>query len=98
MDAMSTRVLRAEHVTCPKCLNRRQPGRVAHCAAATERKVGNETYVEGWPGGCPYLSGALRPDELLPTVRRALPEPAETPPHRVDAFAAAVAREERRGW
>lgn len=95
---MSAVPTRSEHVRCPKCKGQRQPNRVAFCAAATERKVGEWTHVEGWPGGCPYLSGALRPDEPLPQLRRALPEPAELPAHRVDAFAAAVAREERRGY
>lgn len=95
---MSLPIIRLQDVRCPKCKGQRQPNRVAFCAAATERKVGEWTHVEGWPGGCPYLSGALRPDEPLPQLRRALPQPAETPPHRVDGFAAAVAREERRGY
>ena len=95
---MSLPITDPRAVRCPKCKGQRQPGRVAFCVAASERKVGDWTHVEGWPGGCPYLSGALKPHEPLPSIRRALPEPAETPPHRVDAFAAATAREEWRWW
>jgi hypothetical protein len=89
---MSLLVLRAQDVHCPAC------PRSGPCVAAKARKVGDWLHVEGYPGGCPYLSGALKPGEPLPQDRRALPPPVETPPHRVDGFAAAVAREERRGY
>jgi hypothetical protein len=84
--------IHAKDVHCPAC------PRGGPCVAAKARNVGNWLHVEGYPGGCPYLSGALAPGEPLPQDRKALAPPAEIPPHRVDGFAAAMAREERRGY
>jgi len=71
----------APAIVCPKC-------KTGPCAAAMRKRVASDTRSDTyaftpWPGGCPYMSGALSPHDELPEQRREIPEPLLPPPHRM---------------
>jgi hypothetical protein len=70
---------RAIDVRCPKC--DRGPCQSTTRGATDSRGF---TEIKLYPGGCPWLSGALRSEQPLPAKPLPLlPIPNEVPSHRV---------------